>query len=76
MIHGFYIFIYLINRKALLLILVILFQALENNEEMKLRTKREASEEPRAPVEDKVCMYPGFLCNISEVVDSSINLNW
>jgi len=30
-------------------------QAFENNEEMKLKSRRESAEEPQAPVVDKVC---------------------
>lgn len=35
--------------------LIALLQAFENNEENKLRARRQSTEEPQAPVVDKVC---------------------
>lgn len=42
-------------------VLLIGFQAIENSEEMKLKMKRENSEEPKASVPDKVGLLISFL---------------
>jgi hypothetical protein len=40
---------------------IIRFQAFDNNEEMKLKARRESSEVIQAPVVDKVCAYNIFI---------------
>lgn len=43
------------------LVWIIRFQAFDNNEEMKLKARRESSEVIQAPVVDKVCAYNIFI---------------